>query len=136
MLPRDLFVAGLASFLLGHVAYVVGLATVHESWTWFALGAAAALVAVSIIGPRILAGVGRADPSLRAPVVGYMAVISAMVMTAWATTRALAVTGAMLFYASDAVLAWNRFVHEQRWGRLTVMVTYHLGQIGLVLSLA
>jgi len=94
------------------------------------------LVVLAVIGPRILAGVGATDPALRAPVVGYMAVISAMVVTAWGTTRVLAVAGALLFYASDATLAWNRFVEERPWGRVAVMVTYHLGQIGLVLSLA
>ena len=40
-----------------------------------------------------------------------------------------------VFYASDATLAWNRFVRPLRHGHLAVMVTYHLGQIGLVLGL-
>jgi uncharacterized membrane protein YhhN len=45
------------------------------------------------------------------------------------------ILGASLFYASDALIAWNRFVRETPHARLTVMVTYHLGQVGLVLSL-
>ena len=61
--------------------------------------------------------------------------ISGMVVAAFGRASVAAVTGALLFYASDATLAWNRFVEGRRRGRLAVMVTYHLGQLGLVLSL-
>ena len=47
----------------------------------------------------------------------------------------MAVVGAGLFYVSDALIAWNRFVAETRHGRVAIMVTYHLAQMGLVLSL-
>ena len=43
--------------------------------------------------------------------------------------------GAALFYASDALIGWERFVEARDGGHLAVMVTYHLGQILLVLSL-
>ena len=46
------------------------------------------------------------------------------------------VIGAILFYVSDALIGWTRFVRDVRHGRVAIMVTYHLGQIGLVLSLA
>lgn len=36
---------------------------------------------------------------------------------------------------SDAMIAWNRFVRPFRAADLGIMVTYHLGQAGLVLSL-
>ena len=135
MLPSDWFVAGLASFLLGHLAYIAGLATVHESWPWSLVGLLLVGGALALVAHRILGGVRRSEPAMSAPVIGYMAVISVMVVAAWGTVRWLAIAGATLFYASDATLAWNRFVHEHRRGRLAVMVTYHLGQIGLVLSL-
>jgi len=44
----------------------------------------------------------------------------------------LASAGAVLFVASDTTLAWNKFVHPVRRGRLLVMITYHLGQIALI----
>ena len=47
----------------------------------------------------------------------------------------LAGVGAALFVASDAMIAWNRFVAPFRAADLGIMVTYHLGQAGLVLSL-
>jgi len=45
------------------------------------------------------------------------------------------IAGAGLFYVSDALIAWNRFLRETRHGRLAIIITYHLAQIGLVLSL-
>ena len=67
--------------------------------------------------------------------VGYIGVISAMVATAIGTRSPLVIAGAALFYCSDALIAWTRFIRDFRHGRLAVMVTYHLAQILLVLSL-
>ncbi|MEZ5297927.1 MAG: lysoplasmalogenase family protein [Ilumatobacteraceae bacterium] len=51
-------------------------------------------------------------------VVFYAAVISAMVVTAWATGIVLAAVGAMLFAVSDWVLGHRRFVGPLPGGRL------------------
>ena len=51
------------------------------------------------------------------------------------TGRAAAIVGASLFAASDALIAWNRFVGSTPAASVVIMVTYHLGQLGLVLSL-
>ena len=45
------------------------------------------------------------------------------------------IVGALLFYLSDTLIAWNGFVKPFRNANLAIMVTYHLGQIGLVLAL-
>jgi len=37
--------------------------------------------------------------------------------------------------ASDSVLGWRQFVADARWMPVTIMITYHLGQAGLVASL-
>jgi len=51
----------------------------------------------------------------------------------WKSTPSLVVsTGAILFYFSDLLLAWDRFVTPVRNGRLINMVLYHLGQIALI----
>ncbi len=137
MLPSDRFVPGLASFFVGHVAYIIGLQSFETSTLGLVVGVAVVLVAIPILGLRIVAAVRAGDePELLAPVVAYMAVISAMVVSASATGNPVAVTGAVSFYASDALIAWTRFVTDFRWGRVAVMVTYHLAQVGLVLSLA
>jgi uncharacterized membrane protein YhhN len=136
MLPRDLFAFGLGSFLLGHVAYVVGLLV--GPFNWPALGAAAGGVAAmtpGIAAPVVRGVIALGRRELVVPVIAYMLVLSAMFTCALATLNPLAALGAGLFFCSDAVLAWNRFVRPLAWGPLAVIVTYHLGQALLVLSL-
>jgi uncharacterized membrane protein YhhN len=55
--------------------------------------------------------------------------------TAMATGSTWAILGAALFVASDSVLGWRQFVADARWMPITIMVTYHLGEAGLVASL-
>jgi uncharacterized membrane protein YhhN len=136
MLPQDLFVFGLGAFLLGHVAYVGGMLTDGVSLVGLGIGVLVVLLAVGLLGVRILRAVRSGDdPALASPVTAYIGVISAMVATAFGTGSAVAVAGAGSFYASDALIAWNRFIRETPHHRLVIMVTYHLGQVGLVLSL-
>jgi uncharacterized membrane protein YhhN len=136
MLPRDLFVAGLVSFLGGHVAYVIGLRTGESSTTAVVVSAAAVAVVAAVVGTRIVVAVRRGPHAeLTGPVVAYMVVISAMVTCALATGNILAAAGASLFFASDALIAWERFVRPRAWAPVAIMVTYHLGQAGLVCSL-
>lgn len=136
MVPRNLFVAGLASFLVGHVLYIAGLQVRGQDGLWFLVGLVLVVVAVLVLGVRIVKAVRRSDePAMAAPVSAYVAVISFMVASAFGTRNLFAIVGASLFYASDATIAWNRFVTPKSWARVAIMVTYHLGQIGLVLSL-
>lgn len=137
MLPKDLFVFGLASFLVGHLAYVWGMAIDGVEPAPAAVGGVLVLVALVTLGRRIVGAVrASATPELAAPVVLYMLVISAMVVAAFGIERPIAVVGALLFYASDALIGWTRFVGDVRHGRLLIITTYHLGQVGIVLSLA
>jgi uncharacterized membrane protein YhhN len=137
MLPADRFVFGLVSFLLAHVAYTIGL-DLHAG-TAAALVVASVVVSVAIVAlavpilGRIRAGDQR---ELAGPVAAYMLVISAMLVSALATGNVWAGTGAALFFVSDALIAWNRFVRPLAFAPVAIMVTYHLGQAGLVLSLA
>ena len=136
MLPQDVFVPGLASFLLGHVAYIVGMHVDGVDGARFMVGIVTVMLLLAVLGTRILRGVRAGpEPALAGPVVAYMFVISAMVASAIGVGHAAGVVGAGLFYASDALIAWNRFVGETRHGRVAIMVTYHLAQVGLVLSL-
>jgi len=136
MLPQDLFVLGLGSFLLGHVAYIVGMHVDGVDGPRFLVGVVIVMAMLAVIGTRILRGVRAGpDPGLAGPVVAYMFVISAMVASAIGVGHPTGVLGASLFYASDALIAWNRFIGETRHGRLAIIITYHLAQVGLVLSL-
>jgi uncharacterized membrane protein YhhN len=131
MLPRDLFVAGLAAFLLGHVAYVAGFGPSH-AWPWILL---VAVVAAAVGTPILRAVLARHERALVGPIVAYMTAISLMVACAIGTADPVAIGGAALFLLSDSLIAWNRFVRPLAWAPVAIMVTYHLGQAGLVLSL-
>ena len=136
MLPSDRFVAGLASFLLAHVAYVVGLTRHGGSARALVVAAIPVVLVTGVLGARFLrAARASGHGELIGPVVAYMAVIAAMVTTALASGVVLAAVGAVLFMASDALIAETRFVGQRTWAPLVIIVTYHLGQAGLTLSL-
>lgn len=136
MLPQDLFVFGLASFLLGHIAYIVGMHVDGVEGGRFLIGIVLVMAVLAVLGTVILRGVRAGpEPRLAGPVVAYMFVISAMVASAIGVGHVSGIAGAGLFYVSDALIAWNRFLRETRHGRLAIIITYHLAQIGLVLSL-
>jgi len=130
MLPADLFLAGLAAFLVAHLAYIGAFAgPVMPRLVWLA-------VVIGVLAPvaaRILRAVP--DRALRAPVAVYSLAISLMVASALASTSSLAIAGAVLFLVSDMLIAWNRFVHPRPWAPLAIIVTYHLGQLGLATAL-
>lgn len=137
MSPRDRFVPGLASFLVGHLAYIVGLRYLGTSAAGFLVGVVIIGLALPVLGTRIVGAIRRSDDAgLAVPVVVYITVISGMVVAAGASGVALALAAAVAFYVSDALIAWTRFIRDLRHGRLAVMVTYHLAQVGLVVSLA
>jgi uncharacterized membrane protein YhhN len=138
------FLPGLAAFLLAHVSYIAGLniplPEVSPIWS-LGLAVVLALGAARILR-RIIDGVRKKGlPRLVRPVGLYGTVITLMLLsalltlnnTAWKTSAAgLVALGAVLFYFSDVLLAWNKFVKPIKNGRLVNMILYHLGQAALV----
>jgi len=135
MLPSDLFLPGLGAFLVAHVFYVVALLALGVSGVGLLVGIALMGLVGFGIGRRIVQGAAASDKALAGPVAAYIAVISVMVASAIGTGRFFAIVGALLFATSDAVLGWTKFLSDFSRSRLVVMVTYHLGQTGLVLAL-
>jgi uncharacterized membrane protein YhhN len=136
MLPGDRFVPGLASFFVAQVLYTIGFALHGGSAVDYVIGAAVvgvAIIPLAVRFVRALQASGR--DALVAPLVAYMAAISAMLVTAIGSGNPYAIVGALLFVASDALIAETRFVRERPHAQLTIMVTYYLAQAGLVLSL-
>ncbi len=141
------FVRGLVAFLLAHVWYTVGL---NESTPPFGASSLIVLALIAVAGillfRRIAAGLQAHGPhQLLVPVAIYSLVISVMLFSAWNTLfrpdwgdvrRLLVISGASLFFASDAMLAWDRFVQRSHPLHVAVIVAYHLGQLALALSLA
>ncbi|HYZ94120.1 MAG TPA: lysoplasmalogenase [Actinomycetota bacterium] len=136
LLMVDRFLPGLIAFFGGHVAYIVGLRSGRTDFRPLLLSALIVFVAIVFVGARILVAVRERSPELGTPVSAYIAVISVMVACALASGNPLAATGAALFMVSDSLIAWNRFVKPLSWAPITIIVTYHLAQAGLVLSLS
>ena len=135
MLPRDRFLQGVAAFLLAHLCYLGGLVRGDFTMAGLILGAVLMVAALAVTGRPLVAALREHHPKLLGPVTIYMAAISAMVIAAFAFGPALAAAGALLFATSDSILARDRFVQSLSWAPVAVMVTYHLGQAGLLLSL-
>jgi uncharacterized membrane protein YhhN len=130
-LPR--FRAGVAAFLVGHLAYLACFASLglpRPAWSWAGLAVlAAALFATRAVVPATHRLEG---PALSVPVAVYSVVIGAMLLCAWFTGVPLVALGASVFVVSDAVLSIDRFVRPIPHARLILMVTYHVGQALIV----
>lgn len=123
---RGAFLAGLVSFLLGHVAFVAAFGM--RSFAWEAAAAAAVLVLpAAALAWRWLAP--HVSAAMRAPVVAYVAVISAMVVAAVGAAAATGdgriAAGALAFYASDLAVARERFVARTPWNRTWGLPLYY-----------
>jgi uncharacterized membrane protein YhhN len=143
-----LFLLGLVAFLLAHIAYLVGLNIPFPQamgvWT-IGIALVIGLNALRVIR-RILEGLrNRGQTRLVLPVIAYSTVITLMLLSAlitlfrpdWKSTPALLVSaGGFLFYMSDIILAWNRFVAPIKNGRMLNIGLYHLGQIAIVVGVA
>jgi uncharacterized membrane protein YhhN len=129
--------AGLAAFLAGHVAYIVGFTAQRQNLLALA-GAGAACAAVIMVYRRWIFRGLRASGRERlvAPVALYMVVIAAMTAAACGTLNPLAAAGAILFLASDGLFAWYHFVGPLRWGRPANIVLYQWGQALIAVSMA
>ncbi len=145
MLPGDLFVPGLAAFLVAHGLYIVGFLQPPSppgvppfafSATGLAVVAGVA-VAYAVVPATLLFRALRRDGhrSLLAPVAVYLVAILTMAVIAANVGVPAALVGAVLFVVSDTLLALHRFVRPTRHGDVAVHITYHLAQGLLVLSL-
>ncbi len=137
MLPdrKKWFVFGLASFLVGHLCYIPGLWSRGVGLPAFVVGLVVVLAGAGTVGLRVLGALKQSEPKLLVPVQAYMAVLGLMAASAVGTALPVVAIGGILFFCSDSILAWNEFVHEVPYGKLLIHVTYHLGQIGLVMAL-
>lgn len=135
MTPDARFEAGLAAFLLAHVLYVVAFAPSLEVGP--AVAAATLVVGLSLgVVPQMMERVRTGGRPLSFAVPVYVVAIGATAVTAAGTGVIVTGLGGAAFLVSDALLGWNRFVGPAPGGRVLVHVTYHLGQVGLVLWLA
>lgn len=130
MLPMDLFIAGLVSFLIAHLIYTYAF---HSGRPWkFKWLAMLLFLAYGVVVYLILwPGLG----SMAIPVAAYVLVILTMAWQAWdqwdqmrARWALLAFIGAVLFVISDSVLALNKFGEPFSAARALTLITYFSAQ--------
>jgi alkenylglycerophosphocholine/alkenylglycerophosphoethanolamine hydrolase len=137
------FLYGLVAFLLAHVAYLIGfnMPTSPISLWGFLMAVLIGLGGGRVMRRILSAMMEKGQTRMRIPVAVYSAVISLMLLSAmlkltdpaWDAGASLLVAlGAFLFYLSDVVLAWNKFVTPIKNGRMLNIGLYHIAQILLV----
>ena len=136
------FLGGLASFLVAHIVYIAlflrsggGLALLGaEPWR----GAIALALAVFVV-VMLAALWRRVGPSLRIPIACYVVAILAMGMAALTTNSVWVIGGAVLFMASDGLLATEKFLvaaisPHRAWMRLAIWALYYAAQLAITLG--
>jgi len=129
------FIAGLVSFLLGHVAYVVAFSALP-------IGTAQALIA-AVVMAGVMALIARwvfpHAPDMRVPIGIYMLVIAAMCVVAIGAGAAgapwMIPVGAVMFTASDIAVVRDRFVAPGFVNRLWGLPLYYAAQLIIAWSI-
>lgn len=133
----SLFLPGLGAFLFAHVAYVAAYLTVTRVPS-LVRGLPFALFG-AVVGVFLWPGLG----GLALPVVAYVAVICTMMWRSAAMLGAsglarreqrIALAGALMFAASDGLLAFSLFVQRMAGVSYVIMLLYWGGQLCIALS--
>jgi len=136
------FLGGLASFLAAHILYVPlflrsgGGLDVLGTETW---RGAIALAMAAFVVVMLAALWRRVGPGLRAPIAVYIVAILAMGISALTLDNPWVIIGAVMFMASDGLLATEKFlvpaIAPYRAGiRYAVWVLYYAAQLAITLG--
>ena len=137
MFPEKWFTAGLVSFLVAHVFYI--LAFKPGPGRPLSVGVLVPFIIFGLLMFRFLApSLGR----LKFPVLVYMTAITAMAGLAagrfvdgGGTRPLLAFAGAVFFLISDSVLAYDRFAKKLGPAQVIILGTYFPAQLLIALSI-
>jgi uncharacterized membrane protein YhhN len=137
------YILGLAAFFIVLVSYTIGFnpGLPPLNLASLALALMVALPAITIY-LRVASEQRRSGQAgMLLPSLAYTIAISLMTLSAlltllsdeWQSGPALLVSaGALLFFLSDAIWAWNQFVSPLEHSRITYRIAYHLGQLLIV----
>ena len=132
LIPKNkrAFLAGLISFLLGHVAYAIAFFLRGFDLVW----AGVALAACAAVGGWVLRWLWpHVEREMRGPVAAYFVVITSMVTLAAGTVGARGdawiLVGAIGFYLSDLAVAKERFVGSKFVNRAWGLPLYFFSQL-------
>ncbi len=134
------FILGLVAFLISHVFYIVlfGKQTKSKAISnKLSFGSGIGLILIYFFG--MITTLGPKLGPLTVPVVVYAVVISTMLYFAlkgsfqWnAIPFQSVLVGALLFIASDSILAFNKFYQPIPYASFLIMITYLAAQYGIV----
>ena len=131
---RSLFLLGLITFFLAHVAYCVAFFLYGVGLPYVA----GALVVSFVPAALIVRWLNPHLDEMRIPVYAYMVIITLMVCLAAGATLgtggALILIGAVLFYVSDIFVARERFVAPGKINAYVGLPLYYAGQVLLAIS--
>jgi len=137
---KKLFLAGLVSFLAGHVLYTTAFFTLAgPGWgNWIMIAFFLTVSGGVFFWLRPYLG------KMLVPVLAYIAIITAMVIGAASLAgtetvrlggRMLVFAGAILFYVSDIFVARQRFVTQNFFNRAVGLPLYFAGQFMIAFSI-
>lgn len=132
--PRFLF--GVVAFFAAHVCFIGGFVD-HGLHSLQALAGLLVVAGTSaLVMPRLLPAVLRTGGTrLMLLLGGYSLSLAAMVVLGVGTASIGVAVGAVLFLASDSLLAWDRFHTRIPNGPLAVAITYHLAQLLILVGM-
>ncbi len=137
------FLLGLGAFLVAHIAYIFAFTRTYRNDYEEAILRKQGWLLVLVVGYGVYF-FSRLSPNLGgmvAPVMLYTLAITLMLLMAlqrwgkvckpsfWWITG-----GAVLFLASDSILAWNKFVYPVDHGHALIMGTYGVAQLSIFLG--
>ncbi len=130
------FTFGLVAFLIAHLVYVAAFMTRWRFSPFHLLG----LIPILAYSFWLLRGLhegmlASGNAGLWIPVLVYVVVISIMIWSAVISRSWIAIAGAIIFFMSDSLLAWNMFVTSVSWAGYGVMISYYLAQFLLAKSI-
>lgn len=139
-LREELFIAGLLSFLVAHVLYIVAFwkenkGFAESRWVTILTRYMILLFPAALLFAEMQSNL----KELFVPVIVYTLVIISMGVWAWMRREyqslqayLLTFLGAICFIISDSTIAFNKFISPFQGANLAIMFTYILGQFLII----
>lgn len=136
------FIGGLIAFLIGHIIYIILFnrekrQILNKNSRFLRIGTLSIMIYLIVMLSLLLPHLD----AMRLPVTVYALTISLMLWTAvigyteWESpANAWILTGAILFVASDSILAFNKFYQPVWLASFFIMVTYLAAQYAIVVG--
>ncbi|KAK8379574.1 hypothetical protein O3P69_019488 [Scylla paramamosain] len=122
---EDLFVHGLAAFLVAQILYISAF-----GFSPFNVYVAAAVYSAMALGIATLLPGTAGGLSVGMPIYTFFL----MTMELWTWTKLCSCVGGLLFAASDCIIGVNAFLFRVPHSQALIMTTYYAAQLGISLS--